>query len=365
MAPRKQLTAEKKEFLAAAARGDLQTVQQLLSEGVAIETSDANEMTALHHAAKHARDDVIRYLVERGANANASDLTGGFSPVHWVIIYSCPQMSATNHIDRSIVALCRGGCDVNAKDFNLATPLHLAVQKGYRGTISALLQLGADPHRLDVMGRDCFRLAKNEDIRKLLRSHEKRESAVYHVLENPGMSTTTPSSAAAVYHVLEAPEVRTPPVIYHVLEAPSSSSSSPAIPAPPKKQRRHSIIPPPPLSLPSSLPSSPPLSANTSLLRNLPKFQPTPPGYPPPPPPPRSSTPVSSSRCSTPEYSVVNIPIPTKLRPLPVPPAQVPSPLYHCSSAHSSPIPPPHAIARTRLSRKSHAYSSIRDHRKH
>ena len=230
---RQPMTRDEKEFLAAAGRGDVEAVLGLLRSGVGLETADANEMTAIHHAAKNARDDVIRCLLDRGANANASDLTGGFSPLHWVIINSCPPMGSKNHVDESIVALARGGCDLNAKDFNLATPLHIAAQKGHRSTIDTLIRLGANPLAVDVMGKSCLQVAKSDEIRKFIESlHEKKESVIYHVLEV------------------------------------SRSPSPPALPAPTKKPRLSSAAPPSrnsPSPTPSFPPPPPPISLSLSL----------------------------------------------------------------------------------------------------
>ena len=391
--PRQPLTPDEKEFLAAAGRGDLETVQVLLRNGVGIETADANEMTALHHAAKHARDRVIKYLLDRGANVNASDLTGGFSPIHWVIINSCPQMTSKNHVEESIIALARGGCDLNSKDFNLATPLHIAAQKGHKSTIDTLVRLGANPLAVDVMGRSCLQLAKSNEIRDFIKSlHYKKESVVYHVLEVPPSASQPPSPPKApLYHVLEVPSASrspspptaplyhvmevpsasrspSPPTapLYHVLEvpSPSRSPSPPTIPAPAKKPCLRSI------AHPRNSPTPPP-SNDFLLLRNLPQFRHTDsPSYPAPPPPPRSrsSTPHLGSRASTPDYSVIDIPVPYRFRPLPVPPTQVPSPLYRYNITHSSspiPPPPPRIVTRRKLSRKSSTSSSSRHQRRH
>ena len=325
---RQPMTRDEKEFLAAAGRGDLEAVLELLRSGVGLETADANEMTALHHAAKNARDDVIRCLLDRGANANASDLTGGFSPLHWVIINSCPPMGSKNHVDESMVALARGGCDMNAKDFNLATPLHIAAQKGHRSTIDTLIRLGANPLAVDVMGKNCLQVAKSDEIRSFIDSlHEKKESVIYHVLEV------------------------------------SRSPSPPALPAPTKKPRLSSAAPP------SRNSPSPTPSSDSTILRNLPQFrhQTASPGYP-APPPPKSPTPLlSNSRKSTPEYSVVDVSLAyKKFRPLPLPPTEVPSPLYRYSTTHSSPIPPPpHAVIRRRVSSKLTTSSSMKRYRRY
>lgn len=326
---RRPPTPDEKEFLAAASRGDLEGVLEALRNGVRLETADANEMTALHHAAKHARDDIVRSLLDRGADANASDLTGGFTPLHWVIINSCPPIGTTNHVEETVVALARGGCDMNSTDFNLATPLHIAAQKGHKTTIDTLVRLGANPQAKDVMGRSCLEMAKNREIREFMHSlHSKKESVVYHVLEVPPSSSRSPSPLA----------LPDPPKTLRLSPASRDSSSSPTPPS------------------------------DSNLFRNLPQFrrQFDSPGYP-APQPPKSPSPYSThSRASTPEYSVVNVPLPYKYRPLPLLPTQIPTPLYRYSSAYSSPIPPPpHAIARRRASRKKSPSHSSRPHRFH
>ena len=331
---RRSLTPDEKEFLAAAARGDLESVLEALRNGVGLDTADANEMTALHHAAKHSRDDVIRCLLDRGADPNVTDLTGGFTPLHWVIINSCPPIGSTNHVDESVIALARAGCNLNSTDFNLATPLHIAAQKGHKSTIDTLVRLGANPQAKDVMGRSCLEIAKKEETREFIQSlHSKKES-----------------------------------VIYHVLEVPTSSSRSPSPPVLPEPAKKPCLSP---ISISRDTSSSSCRNPDSGLFHHLPQFQ-RPldsPGYPAPPPPKSptfSTTHSTHSRMSTPEYSVVNVPLPYKYRPLPLLPTQIPSPLYRYSSAYSSPVPPPpHAIVRRRASRKISSNLSSRAHRFH
>lgn len=195
----KRITEEQRELFAAAARGDVEAVENLLEMGADIYAGDANHMTALHHAAMHAREKVIKVLIERGAEVNAGDLKGGFTPLHWVVINANPRMGSTDHVDESIVALARGGANINCTDFNLATPLHIAAQKDNKVCIDTLIRLGADPYKVDIMGRSCVSIAKSEETKEMLEGlHSKKRSVVYHVLEVPA------------YHVLELPVPQSP-----------------------------------------------------------------------------------------------------------------------------------------------------------
>ena len=86
---------DEKLLLSACARGDLKTVERLVDCGVDVNSADKSQMSALHFAVMHARDHVIK----------------------------------------SLSALVRAGCRVNATDFNFATPLHIAAQKGNKGCV--------------------------------------------------------------------------------------------------------------------------------------------------------------------------------------------------------------------------------------
>ena len=187
------MVEEIKELCAAAQSGEVDYVRDLLDMGgVDPNATDHNQMTALHYAAMHAREEVIKLLVQRGSNPNASDLKGGFTPLHWVIIKANPLTSSSNHVDQSIVALYRGGANVNCTDFNLCTPLHIAAQKGYKDCIDTLIRLGADPERKDGTGRSCFQVAKNEDIVEQMRLLRRtKETAIYGVLDTDTYSTSS------------------------------------------------------------------------------------------------------------------------------------------------------------------------------
>ena len=192
---------EEKALLAACARGDLNKVEKLVDSGVDVNSSDQNQMTALHYAAMHTRDDVIKSLISRGAEVNIDDLKGGFSAIHWVIINATPKYSSTNHLEGCLTALTEAGCRVNATDFNYATPLHIAAQKGNKDSIPVLLRLGADPNKVDINGRNCFEVAKNQQIKTYMKAlvdipskkdHLLKNRRSYHVLETPPPSFPAP-----------------------------------------------------------------------------------------------------------------------------------------------------------------------------
>jgi ankyrin repeat protein len=66
-------TSMQAQFLSAAAAGDAASVQNLLTQGIDIETRDANGRSALLLATHHNTIDVARILIDAGADVNAMD----------------------------------------------------------------------------------------------------------------------------------------------------------------------------------------------------------------------------------------------------------------------------------------------------
>ena len=225
---------EEISLLAACARGDLNKVEKMVDSGVDVNSSDQNQMTALHYAAMHTRDDVIKSLISRGAEVNTSDLKGGFSAIHWAVINAIPKYSSTDHLEGCLTALSEAGCRVNATDFNYATPLHIAAQKGNRDAIQVLLRLRADPNRVDVSGRNAFDVAKNEQIKIYMKtlvdmSYKKDnqlESKHIYDLEAPLPSIPSPLPPVLPPRFKCAGKSSQNEHIYHTLEPLSPPFSS-------------------------------------------------------------------------------------------------------------------------------------------
>lgn len=253
---------DEKHLLAACARGDLKKVERLVDCGVDVNAADKSQMTALHYASMHARDEVIKSLISRGAEVSTTDLKGGFTALHWVVINAEPQYGATDHIDKALSALVKAGCRVNATDFNYATPLHIAAQKGNKGCVQALMRLGADIGKVDITGRNSIEVAKDDQTKALIkRLHEKynskRESTppVYQILEpaaaQPVLHFPPPTGPAPPPPVPPPRLVATrksPSVEDHFYENPGTQSnrSTPSPPVSPSSLRPSSVTPPPP-----------------------------------------------------------------------------------------------------------------------
>ncbi|CAA6654713.1 unnamed protein product [Spirodela intermedia] len=104
--------------LTAARRGDLRRLESLLRKGVGANGCDQYGMTGLHSAAVKGHRDVVRLLVEFGAELEGQDVEG-HTPLHLAV---------------------EGGCLDTPQG---ATPLYMAKSMGYDAVSQLLLSRGA------------------------------------------------------------------------------------------------------------------------------------------------------------------------------------------------------------------------------
>ena len=147
--------------------GDVIKVRGLLDGGVDInyhsKDKQATGRTALTEAAIQGQLDVVRLLLERGANLNWQDRAVGFTPLGW----------AANQGHESIVrALLEAGADPNlATPEFLRTPLMAAAQRGSLPIVKVLIAAGANVNAPTCDGRTALSIAqekKHDDVVTLL-----------------------------------------------------------------------------------------------------------------------------------------------------------------------------------------------------
>lgn len=92
-------------------------------------------MLLVQAAAQNGHVEVIRTLVEAGAEADAEDRDGDRAGHH----------AAFGDEPAALRALAAAGADLNARNRRRQTPLHIAVNKGHLGVVRTLLQLDVHP----------------------------------------------------------------------------------------------------------------------------------------------------------------------------------------------------------------------------
>ncbi|XP_041968079.1 E3 ubiquitin-protein ligase MIB1 isoform X2 [Aricia agestis] len=155
------------ELVKAAANGDAARCADILARQDGAR-ADVNSIfgghTALQAAAQSGHVEVIRTLVEAGAEADAEDLDGDRAAHH----------AAFGDESAALRVLAAAGADLNARNRRRQTPLHIAVNKGHLAVVCTLLQLSVHPSLQDSEGDTPLHDAiskKRDDILTLLLDH--------------------------------------------------------------------------------------------------------------------------------------------------------------------------------------------------
>jgi len=128
---------DKSPLYVATAKGHVHVVEFLLQQ-VADPSTVVNDL--LITASGYGSTEVVRLLLERGANPNAKDKDGE-TPLH--------EAAKNGHVD-VVKLLLEKGADLNARDYMGRTPLHYAAENGHVDVVKLLLEHGADFKKKDV-----------------------------------------------------------------------------------------------------------------------------------------------------------------------------------------------------------------------
>lgn len=148
----------------AAAKGDLATVKRELQKGEDVNGEHAGT-SLLSLATKNGRLEMVKFLVDKGANVNHGAING-----------TAPLMlAATNgHLD-VVKFLVDKGADVNAKDHKGGTPLMAAAREGHLDMVKFLVEKGADVNARGNDGETPLTLATKQDVVEFLKQHGAKE----------------------------------------------------------------------------------------------------------------------------------------------------------------------------------------------
>ena len=113
--------------------GDAEAVRELLADGVAVNTTEADGTTALHWAAHHDHLDIARQLLDAGAPVDATNRYD-VTPL---------ALASLNGSTPMITRLLEADADPNRANPEGETPLMTAARTGNGDAIDALLAQGA------------------------------------------------------------------------------------------------------------------------------------------------------------------------------------------------------------------------------
>ncbi|CEF62677.1 Lethal (2) 35Be [Strongyloides ratti] len=114
----KNMTDPVEQFLTAAEEGDLQTIKEKLQKDGSLKfAKDQDGYTAMHRAAYNKHIDVVKYLLQAGANPEAQTNEG------WTVLHSAAYWGNFD----AVGILISFGMDVNVTSNGNLTPLHCAL----------------------------------------------------------------------------------------------------------------------------------------------------------------------------------------------------------------------------------------------
>jgi ankyrin repeat protein len=125
----------------AVAAGSIPTVSVLLAGGAKVDALDKGGNSPLHNAVEAGRPDLVRLLLDHGADAGRAVSQKHLRPLH---------LAAQQGSREVVELLLNRGADVNARSSEgNTTPLHDAARAGHAGAALALLEHGADLNALE------------------------------------------------------------------------------------------------------------------------------------------------------------------------------------------------------------------------
>jgi ankyrin repeat protein len=174
----------------AASHGERQVVELLIEKmGVPINIRSSHGKTALHFAAMGGWDDVVSYLLSKGADLNMKDYNGD-TPVYYCIRYKYPSLAKVfiesdkallmtqNDDGYSVLHMAAGfGFTelikilikkqpelINLANNHGETPLHIAVVEDFIDAVRLLINKGAALDIKDSEGCTALDVAKDKDF---------------------------------------------------------------------------------------------------------------------------------------------------------------------------------------------------------
>ena len=124
-----------------AEKGNQAQVLKLLENGAELDMGDDTEKTALHYAVLNGHTNIVKILLEEGADSNLQDENGCSS-----------LLLLRRNIEQILPLLLEFGANLEIADYEGRTLLNLAAQTKEKNFIKFLLDAGADINSQDAKG---------------------------------------------------------------------------------------------------------------------------------------------------------------------------------------------------------------------
>lgn len=160
----------------AAVYNNLPAVQWLVEHGADVNATSQVGWTPLHCAAMFAKTDNGALLLESGANVNASSKSN-FTPLHLAAESGLSYATKDDVRVPFVEMLIKCGAILDATDACGQSPLHWAAKTGNVWTVKALLKAGAKKDLKDSQGKTSADWARDTKNRTLINLFERENSS--------------------------------------------------------------------------------------------------------------------------------------------------------------------------------------------
>ncbi|XP_077019760.1 ankyrin repeat, SAM and basic leucine zipper domain-containing protein 1 isoform X2 [Tamandua tetradactyla] len=140
-------TEDKNEtFKKALTMGDISLVKKLLDSGISVDSSFRYGWTPLMYAASVANVELVRVLLDRGANASFK------KDKQTILITACSARGTEEQILKCVELLLSRNADPNVACRRLMTPIMYAARDGHPQVVAVLVAHGAEVNTQDENG---------------------------------------------------------------------------------------------------------------------------------------------------------------------------------------------------------------------
>ncbi|MEM4366519.1 MAG: ankyrin repeat domain-containing protein [Candidatus Anstonellales archaeon] len=149
-------------LMRAAWRGHEEFVKMLIKAGANLDLQGNGGWTALVWAAFEGNEGVVKMLIKAGANL---DLQNNYGE-------TALMRAADNGNEGVVKMLIKAGANLDLQDnYNYFrwTALMRAAENGHKKVVEVLAKAGADPFIVDNDGKSAYDLARNEEIKEIIR----------------------------------------------------------------------------------------------------------------------------------------------------------------------------------------------------
>ena len=158
-------------FFEAIVQDDKKTVEKQIVSGFDINTTDKNGTTALHIAVEQGNLEIVKLLLQKGANVNLQDKAKR-TPIFMLENNLGNEVEGTLEILQFLISK---GADVNVQNEEKETPLMLAAYEEDFEAVKILLKAGANPNLTDNENETAFMKTDSDEIKQLLLRYGARK----------------------------------------------------------------------------------------------------------------------------------------------------------------------------------------------